>query len=201
MKFKKQHTPVIRSALCCGNTHLAAWSPKEPIKMAKAFTWGLLVRIWAKRAGFIPYRDRFASLNMMTKYSSASSVVMSLMACSVPSSVWSPLMQNWEWACIVWGKSWAQKPQVSNSSWWSVYWQTTCLLITYWRQHGTRTVLWGWLSLDTGIAPKCPQLTLLQLNILFKVRKYVTGIIWKRGTVQENKKGWAEFPVHKLIRC
>lgn len=115
MKFKKQHTPVIRSALCCGNTHLAAWSPKEPIKMAKAFTWGLLVRIWAKRAGFIPYRDRFASLNMMTKYSSASSVVMSLMACSVPSSVWSPLMQNWEWACIVWGKSWAQKPQVSNS--------------------------------------------------------------------------------------
>lgn len=89
-------------AVCCDNAYLAAWSPKEPIKMAKALTWGSLVRIWANRAGFIPYRDRLASLKMITKYSSASSLVMSLMACSVPSRVWSPLMQNCEWACMVW---------------------------------------------------------------------------------------------------
>lgn len=88
--------------VCCDNAYLAAWSPKEPIKMAKALTWGSLVRIWANRAGFIPYRDRLASLKMITKYSSASSLVMSLMACSVPSRVWSPLMQNCEWACMVW---------------------------------------------------------------------------------------------------
>ena len=43
--------------------------------------------------------SKFASLSTMTKCSSASSSAIDLMACSVASSVWSPLIQNCECAC------------------------------------------------------------------------------------------------------
>jgi len=49
---------------------LSAWSPRDPMKMAKALTLSFLVRILAKLVGEIPYRSKLASDRTITKDSS-----------------------------------------------------------------------------------------------------------------------------------
>jgi hypothetical protein len=56
-------------------SYLSASLPNDPMKIIKAFTRGLDVKVLASADGGIPYLLRFASLNMITKYSSASRCV------------------------------------------------------------------------------------------------------------------------------
>uniref|UniRef100_A0A182MEX1 Sugar phosphate transporter domain-containing protein n=1 Tax=Anopheles culicifacies TaxID=139723 RepID=A0A182MEX1_9DIPT len=79
-----------------------ASSSRLPMKMTYAWTRG----DWRASAvlsfrGVMPYRARLASLSTITIASSQSSFASSSTACSVAASVWSPLQQNCECACII----------------------------------------------------------------------------------------------------